>query len=551
MEKLKNKFKESLINLKSNFLLVVSSIALIILHLQSKSLLLAQIVSFILILLTFTKISNLFDKTKNTKKFLKILAITSTIGILYYIRSLFLNEIINFHTIISIFQKYNLNYSIIFEKISYILMVFSSLITYTAIVLLFDYLYQKYIDIFSDLSKLEKIFYSIFTLILIVLVSFVFIKTNVFYSESTPMDTIFTSDSGVLVNSNAYMRLYHLENDIRQPLLAIFAMPFIGIGYTLSLTIPFFTFSQPLFINYIQIFLLIFSNFVLAKLLKLKPNIRLLFVILTMCTYMNLLFLFTMEQYIIAYFWLITLIYSICNQKQDSFVLSGAGGTLLTSLFLTLYIPQDFSIKKIKKYVLNLIKSGLSFLYFLLLFGRLDIFFLKTILFKKDIIGGFVDKEILFIDKLNQYTEFIKNCFIKPEIAITTNQFSAISFQLDKIDSVNLIGIILLLLATLGFWISKKEKISQISFSWIIFSFVLLSIIGWGAVENGMILYSLYFGWSFLVLIYQMAKFICDKLKYKYLLEVITIIFIIILLSFNIPALQELLNFAFTYFAIN
>ena len=74
--------------------------------------------------------------------------------------------------------------------------------------------------------------------------------------------------------------------------------------------------------------------------------------------------------------------------------------TLITSLFLTLYIPQDFSIKKLKEYILNLIKSGLSFLYFLFLFGRLDIFFLKTILFKKDIIGGFVDKEITLIDML-------------------------------------------------------------------------------------------------------------------------------------------------------
>ena len=550
MNKIKHILKESLINLKSNLLLLISAIAFIILHLQSKSLLFAQIISFILILLTFARISNLFDKTQNTKKFFKILAFISTIGIIYYIRSLFLNEVTNFHTIISVIQNYNLNYTMIFEKLSYILMIFSSFIIYTSITLLFNYLHQKYIDIFSDISKLEKITYLIFTFIIIAFVSFVFVKTDAFYSESTPMDTIFTSDSGVLVNSNAYMRIYHLENDIRQPLLAIFAMPFIGIGYTLSLMFPFFTFSQPLFINYIQIILLIFSNFVLAKLLKLKPNVRLLFVILSMCTYMNLLFLFTMEQYIIAYFWLITLIYSICNKKQDSFILSGAGGTLITSLFLTLYIPQDFSIKKLKEYILNLIKSGLSFLYFLFLFGRLDIFFLKTILFKKDIIGGFVDKEITLIDKLNQYTEFIKNCFIKPEIVITASQFSSTSFQLDKIISINFIGIILFIIAFIGFWVSKKEKISQISFSWITFSFFLLAIIGWGAVENGMILYSLYFGWAFLILIYQFIKSICNKLKYKYLLEILTIFLIIILLSFNIPALQELLNFTFTYFAI-
>jgi len=248
-------------------------------------------------------------------------------------------------------ENNNLDTSISIDKFSYILMITSSLIVYTLIVLLFDYLKKLYSNIFNDLSKIEKIIYPTIVVAILILVSIVYVKTDVFYAERIPMDTIFTSDSSALVNSNAYMRLYHNENDIRQPLFAVFAMPFIGIAYTLSLILPIYNFIQPLFVSYVHIILLVFSNFVLAKLLKLPSNTRFLFVVLSMCTFMNILFVFVMEQYIIAYFWMISLIYAICNNMPNSVLLPGAGGTLITSLFFTIWIPTESCIKKIKNYV--------------------------------------------------------------------------------------------------------------------------------------------------------------------------------------------------------
>ena len=39
---------------------------------------------------------------------------------------------------------------------------------------------------------------------------------------------------------------------------------------------------------------------------------------------------------------------------------------------------------------------------------------------------------------------------------------------------------------------------SKICFAWVLFSVVLLAIVGYGASENGFILYSYYFSWAFI-----------------------------------------------------
>ena len=64
----------------------------------------------------------------------------------------------------------------------------------------------------------------------------------------------------------------------------------------------------------------------------------------------------------------------------------------------------------------------------------------------------------------------------------------------------------------------------------------MLIILGWGTKENGLILYSLYFGWAYFVLIFQLLNNIFKNNK------VFKIAFIILILLMVIGYIPELFN---------
>ena len=74
--------------------------------------------------------------------------------------------------------------------------------------------------------------------------------------------------------------------------------------------------------------------------------------------------------------------------------------------------------------------------------------------------------------------------------------------------------------------------------------------LGWGTKENGLILYALYFGWAFLVLLFQLIEKVESKLNLKFLVPVVTIVVVVVLLVVNIPAIIEMVNFAITYYPV-
>ena len=542
---MKKFLKDCVANLKSNLLLLISAFALIIINYQSEELVVCQVISAVLVFITFSRINDIFGKTKNCKKFLKVFSIIATVGIVYFIgNSLYNNYLINQNSFSFTSKE--------ISKLIYVGMAISGFCVYTLITLLYGYLARLFSDVFKDMTKAEKIVYILIILFLVFIIINTYIKTKVFYDYEYIYDVVFTSDIGAIVRDNAFMNLYHIENDIRQPLFAVFAMPFMGIAYTLSLCFPFFyPISEGIFMAIIQSIMLLFANILLANLLKLKPKNRALFVALLMSCYMSILYTFVLEQYVVGYFWLIVCVYAICNNKQDSFVISGAGGTLLTSLFLALWVPKEFSFKKLKVYILNLIKIGLVFLYLFLIFGRFDAIMPETIETKQKLFTEFAgddeEKKATLEDKLKQYTVFVENCFKYPKSEQLTRvrgedySFEAISVK--PVKNYSYIGITLFALSLLGFILTRKEKISQIALAWVLFSFTLLGIIGWGSGENGMILYILYFGWSFAVLIYQLIKTICEKIKIKYLLTTVTVILVLACLAINYKGAIDLTTF--------
>lgn len=150
---------------------------------------------------------------------------------------------------------------------------------------------------------------------------------------------------------------------------------------------------------------------------------------------------------------------------------------------------------------------------------------------------------MLFIDRLNQFLYFVRSIFIAPSGQITGKIIKY--YRLINISSTSLTGIIILLTCILSFILNKKNKFAKISFLWIIFSFIILCIIGWGTKENGLILYSLYFSWAYVSLIYLLINKLIKNTKLK---NTIFIILILIMLYYNTYEFTKIILFCLKYY---
>lgn len=209
------------------------------------------------------------------------------------------------------------------------------------------YFWTKFLSIIRPrkINRNEILFYSVLLAAVLCFVSVVFIRTNAFYcaengSGINYYNAVYSADSGYLVAYNSFLNIRNAENDIRQPLFAVFSIPFIGLSYLVAEIFSLFAghriFFEALFMNYVQILMLFAGIFMLAKAMKLSIVYRVCFMLLFSCSYVLWLFSVMMEQYIIAFFWLALAVYCMCRDSYpESLMLHGAGGTLSTSLVIT------------------------------------------------------------------------------------------------------------------------------------------------------------------------------------------------------------------------
>lgn len=403
--------------------------------------------------------------------------------------------------------------------------------------------------VFNDINIAEWIVYGILIIVSIGFVVTSFVQTEAFYGTEYPYDIIYTSDSPSLVKGNVYLALTYPENDLRQPLFAVFAAPFIGIPYLLGKLLGTSASVQAILINSVQVVMLFSANFMLTKMMKLSPIKRICFMILTSFTYTHLLFILMMEQYIVAYFWLIFCLYLISEkQRPDPIALWGAGGTLLTSMILLPFMSVKSPIKDFKEWFFDMMKYGWEFVIVILAFCRFDVIF--NLITQVSSLVRFTGYKLTMMDKLCQYTAFIRNCFIAPDAGVSDTVAEHISWQLNTVTGINFTGIVILLFIIVSIVVNREQKSSLLAASWVVFSMLMLLVLGWGTKENGLILYALYFGWAFFVLLFQLVEKIENKMNVTFVTPILSLGCTVALAVVNIPAIIEMVNFAITYFPV-
>ena len=410
--------------------------------------------------------------------------------------------------------------------------------------------------ILCRLKRWEWLLYSLLTLGMIGCMTRIFLATTAFYTnDPSGYDIIYTSDSGALVNHMGYLFITFPENDLRQPLFALFAAPFLAAPYFLGQVLALSLTSQVLLINTVQILMLVLANLLLTRLLDLAPLERAALMLLTSFTYAQMLGILMMEQYIVAYFWLALSLALVANTRtgeQERFhtmALYGAGSTLLTSFFWAPLYSAHSPFRAFRKWLGDMVKCGLGFILLLLAFGRYDV--LATLPEKIDSLNKFTGKSVSLGGRVEQYTTFVHDIFLAPAASAGltgTEPATHISWMHASVDGLNLAGLVIFALALASLVLNRHNRAARMAGCWVLFSIVLLVGLGWGTQENGLILYALYFSWAYILLLFLLLLRLSRYLNARWLLVLFSLIIVALLAGVNIPGILDIVRFGLDYF---
>lgn len=409
---------------------------------------------------------------------------------------------------------------------------------------------EKKLTLFSGLTAAEKVIYTLIALVLVAFAATAFYASTGFYSASNDgYDIVYTADTDSLFNNMAYLALTFVENDLRQPLFAVFSAPFAGAPYLLTQLFQFSPSTEAVLLNTVQILMICAANLLLTRLVAQTPLKRICFMAALSATYTTLLNVLMLEQYVTAYFWLMLTVALICTRQTDEHLgFYGAVSALLTNVALLPWLSSHTPRSSLKSWLGDMVRLGCSFIVLLLAFARFDV--LYSVIAKLASLVKFTGGSWPLADRFKQYFAFVHDCFVSPAAQVSQGfaPDGILSWRLDMVKTLNIAGVLLFLLIVAAAWLNRDKRISRFAIYWTAFSVVLLALIGWGTWETGLVLYSLYFGWAFFTLLFQLIETIGDRFRLRWLLPAATIAAVVLMLWLNIPGIQALINYCVTYF---
>ena len=354
-------------------------------------------------------------------------------------------------------------------------------------------------------------------------------------------DLIYSADSGYLVRTDVFRNVGADQNDLRQPLFGLFATPFSQTAWLISKVLFFLPFGYVTISQILQMLLFLTSMILLSRMMELKGAEKALFLCLMGVSYPVLIFVLTAEQYLIAMFYFVLLLYLRREERGKTMAFVGASGCLMTS---GLWFPLITWDRDFRQFVRKSFRLLGVFLAVLVLSGRLT-----TYLDMPSYAAGFapyIGYTVAPMEKLLQYVNFVGACLLAPPSGIDITMYSHVSWQMLPVTGWSPVGLAVIVLIIGGFLVSRKEKFSRWCAVWAGFSFVLLGLVGWGTVDNGLMLYSLYFGWAVICLVFRFIDRLLDRIRpVKIVLLTAAVLGMAV---WNIYALRNVLIFATQFF---
>lgn len=392
----------------------------------------------------------------------------------------------------------------------------------------------------------ERLFFLGAGLLFAMMIVFAFMCTQAFYGAHVNgnwfnFDLIYSADSGYLVHQDVYRNVGAEQNDLRQPLYGAFAMPFAQVAWLISKVLFFLPESYITVWQIMQMLLFLVAVVLVGRMLGLKGAEKALFLTMLCVCYPTLIFVLTAEQYLTSVFYLVLLLYLEREPVGQSLAYIGATGSLLTSGIWFPLITWDRSFRKFVKKTAMLCGAFFSVT---ILSGRLTTFLdIPTYI---EGYGYYTGADVPLLSKLMQYVNFAGACLLAPPSGQDLTTYRHISWQMLPVENWSVVGIVVLVLALAGIVVGRKKRFTKICAVWIGFSFLLLGLIGWGTIDNGLMLYSLYFGWAFAAMIVQWIDWVFHRLRP---VKLAALMGLTLLLGIcNVWALRDVLVFGTQFF---
>ena len=398
----------------------------------------------------------------------------------------------------------------------------------------------------ADSDYVDRMFLFAAGMLFIILIGFAYTCTQAFYGARINgywynFDLVYSADSGYLVHSDVYRMVGASENDLRQPLYGLFAMPFCQLAWLASKLLFFLPNGYVIISQMVQMLLYLTGVVMLSRMMKLSGVEKVLYFALHCATYPVLIFALTAEQYLMAVFYLIMMLYLEKDPLGKRVGFIAATGSLLTTGVLFPVVTGD---RKFSRFFLDSLKLCLCFFGVVILCGRLTVFldFGQRLADYKVYSGA----DVAPLSKLMQFVNFVGACLVAPASHLDFETYSHVSWQMQPVTGWNPLGILLICGAILGVLAKPREKFSWVCAGWMAFSLLLLGIVGWGTIDNGLMLYTLYFGWAYTAMVFQLVVRIFDRLPPLKIAVLGLLVLILVLV--NINALKEVILFGTKFF---
>ena len=387
----------------------------------------------------------------------------------------------------------------------------SALAGLVAVAALFVYLYwflgwfyQRMQAVLKKTDSVERWFFLAAFALCVVGILLAFSQTSVFSSPNASADNVwkkvdilYTSDTSSLTEQNVFLNVAASENDIRQPLFGVFAAPF-ALGASLVSRLLQLPVAYLPLLQILQAALLLVSLVLIVRMLGFSGGVKSLSLVLLFVLYPTLLFLLNMEQYIFSVFWLILLVWLFVSGEtkgRDVSWIAATGSILISGVSIVL-VPHG---KSWKERFQSIALAVLWFALIALLFGRAAM--VMTTAANLQFLLQFAGDKLPFVARLMQYVRFAASCFVAPAAQMLRFDNGVAAYEQLEVTSWSIGGFAVLAAAVAGFLLNRKSVFARICAAWVACSFLLLCLLGWGTSENGLVLYTLYFGWAFVSLI--------------------------------------------------
>ena len=394
---------------------------------------------------------------------------------------------------------------------------------------------------------IDRMYYISAAILFAMFIVFTYVCTQAFYGAFVngiryDYDLIYSADSGNLVSLDVFRNIGAAQNDTRQPLYGLFSMPFAQTAWLLSRALFFWKYSYVTLLQIIQVLLLLMAVILIAMQLEINGIEKALFYVMISFSYPVLIFSLTVEQYLMAIFWLILLVHFRKERPAGDLFYIAATGSLLTTGVLFPLVTWD---RKIKNFAFNTIKLCGAFFAVTILCGRLTT--LLELPESLSLYSHYSGADVNAISKLMQFVNFSGATLFAPASQFDdfTYQYH-VSFQMVPVTTWRISGLLALAAAIAGVILGRKKYFSKVCGAWILFSFILLGIIGWGTIDNGLFLYALYFGWAYIAMVFQAIHITLAKVR-PVKITVLSVL-ILLMIMVNISTLREAIVFATQFY---